>query len=66
MTETKWILTDNPAVVFEDNAVGRMKKEVWDMTEEQLDAVLADMKCRRLPSSALREPIFRILPDIIR
>ena len=42
MTETKWILTDNPAVVFEDNAVGRMKKEVWDMTEEQLDAVLAE------------------------
>ena len=38
----KWLTTDNPAIIFEDTAVGRMKKEVWDMTEEQLDAVLAD------------------------
>jgi creatinine amidohydrolase/Fe(II)-dependent formamide hydrolase-like protein len=38
----KWILTDNPAIIFEDNTVGRMKKEVWDMSEKELDEVLAE------------------------
>ena len=38
----KWIPTEDPAVIFEDNEVGRMKKEVWDMTEAELDAVLAE------------------------
>ena len=23
--DKKWILTDNPAIIFEDNAVGRLK-----------------------------------------
>lgn len=40
--DKKWITTENPAICFEDNAVGRMKKEVWDMTEEQLDEVLQE------------------------
>ena len=38
----KWIPTEDPTVIFEDNEVGRMKKEVWDMTEAELDAVLAE------------------------
>ena len=42
MEKKKWLTTDNPAIVFEDNSVGRMKKEVWDMTEEQLDEVLKE------------------------
>jgi hypothetical protein len=41
-TDKKWISTNNPAILFEDNEVGRMKKEVWDMTEKQLDAVLEE------------------------
>ena len=40
--QTNWIITDIPGVLFEDTEVGRLKKEVWDMTEEQLDAVLAE------------------------
>jgi creatinine amidohydrolase len=36
----KWIETDMPGILFEDTEVGRLKKEVWDMTEKQLDAVL--------------------------
>jgi creatinine amidohydrolase len=36
------IPTDQPTLFFEDNAVGRMKKEIWDATEEQLDAILAE------------------------
>jgi creatinine amidohydrolase/Fe(II)-dependent formamide hydrolase-like protein len=36
------IPTEQPDLFFEDNAVGRMKKEIWDMNEKQLDAVLAE------------------------
>ncbi len=38
----KWITTEDPGILFEDNEVGRMKKEVWDMTEEELDKVLEE------------------------
>jgi creatinine amidohydrolase/Fe(II)-dependent formamide hydrolase-like protein len=36
------IPTEQPDLFFEDNAVGRLKKEIWDMNEGQLDAVLAE------------------------
>ena len=36
------IPTDQPDLFFEDNAVGRLKREIWEMSEKQLDAVLAD------------------------
>jgi len=38
----KWLLTDNPAIIFEDNSVGRLKKEIWDMSMEEIDKVLAE------------------------
>ncbi len=34
--------TSSPDLFFEDNAVGRLKKEVWEATDEQIDAILAD------------------------
>ena len=34
--------SNQPDLFFEDNAVGRMKKEVWDSSDEQIDAILAD------------------------
>jgi creatinine amidohydrolase len=37
-----WIETDRPDLVFENTAVGRMKKEIWDADEAQLDAILAE------------------------
>ncbi len=37
-----WITTDNPAIFFEDSAVGRLKKELWDASEEEIDAILED------------------------
>ena len=37
-----WITTDRPDLVFENTAVGRMKKEIWDADEAQLDAILAE------------------------
>ncbi len=37
-----WLTTDYPEIIFEDNTVGRLKKEVWDATDEQIDRMLAD------------------------
>jgi len=38
----EWIRTDNPDVKFEDNAIGRIKKEIWDADEKQLDKWLGE------------------------
>ncbi|NLM11644.1 MAG: creatininase family protein [Clostridiaceae bacterium] len=38
----KWLLTDDPAIIFEDNEVGRLKKEIWDASEEEIDAILKE------------------------
>ncbi len=35
-----WMTTDHPAIVFEDSQVGRLKKEVWDASEAEIDAIL--------------------------
>jgi creatinine amidohydrolase len=37
-----WLTTDYPEIIFEDNTVGRLKKEIWDATDEQIDSILAD------------------------
>ena len=37
-----WITTEHPAIVFENNTVGRLKKKVWDAGEEEIDAILAE------------------------
>ncbi|RLC90807.1 MAG: creatininase family protein [Chloroflexi bacterium] len=34
--------TDQPDLFFEDNAVGRLKKEIWDASDEEIDAILAE------------------------
>jgi len=36
------LATDQPDLYFEDNAVGRLKKEVWDATDAQIDAILVN------------------------
>ncbi|HWR22500.1 MAG TPA: 3-dehydro-scyllo-inosose hydrolase [Feifaniaceae bacterium] len=40
--QINWLMTDMPGIMFEDTTVGRLKKEVWDMTEEQIDAALLE------------------------
>ena len=44
MSEAKdlWITTDNPAIVFENTLVGRLKKQIWDAPEKEIDKILAD------------------------
>ncbi len=34
--------TDQPDLFFEDNSVGCMKKEIWEASDEGIDAILAD------------------------
>ena len=36
------LATKQPDLFFEDNAVGRMKKEIWDASDAQIDAILAE------------------------
>ena len=42
MGKIDWIETENPEVRFENNAIGRIKKEVWDADEAQLDKWLKE------------------------
>jgi creatinine amidohydrolase len=37
-----WLTTENPAIIFEDNEVGRMKKEIWDADMDEIDQILED------------------------
>lgn len=49
-----WLTTENPAVVFEDTTVGRLKKKIWDASEEEIDNILEDYE---IPSpSELAKP----------
>lgn len=38
----KWLTTDYPEIIFEDTKVGRMKKELWDASPEEIEKVLAE------------------------
>lgn len=38
----KMLSTSQPGLFFEDNAIGRMKKKLWESTDKQIDAILAD------------------------
>jgi creatinine amidohydrolase len=42
MEKKKWLTTDHPAIVFEDNTVGRLKKQLWDAGEPEIDAILKE------------------------
>jgi len=38
----KWLASSQPDLFFEDNAVGRLKKEVWEASDAEIDAILAE------------------------
>jgi creatinine amidohydrolase/Fe(II)-dependent formamide hydrolase-like protein len=40
--DKKWLTTSHPAIVFEDNTVGRLKKKIFDASEAEIEAILAD------------------------
>lgn len=35
-----WITTENPAIIFENTEVGRMKKKIWDASGAEINAIL--------------------------
>ncbi len=37
-----WLTTENPGIVFENTEVGRLKKQIWDASEEEIDAILKE------------------------
>ncbi|MBN2355749.1 creatininase family protein [candidate division KSB1 bacterium] len=39
---TKWLTTNRPDLFFEDTSVGRMKKKIWEASEQKIDKILAD------------------------
>ncbi|MFP4212350.1 MAG: 3-dehydro-scyllo-inosose hydrolase [Alkalispirochaeta sp.] len=42
MEKKKWLLTDYPEIIFEDNEVGRLKKQLWDASKEDIEKILKD------------------------
>ena len=40
--DPKLLATDQPDLFFEDNTVGLCKKEVWDASDKEIDAMLAE------------------------
>ena len=59
MSGELWITTDNPAILFENTEVGRLKNELWNKSEGEIDDILRDygisvitrgMKCIEEPS----------------
>jgi creatinine amidohydrolase/Fe(II)-dependent formamide hydrolase-like protein len=42
MASSNWITTEKPNIVFEDTSVGRLKKEIWDASEQKIDEILRE------------------------
>ena len=42
MEKTKWLSTFDPDIKFEDTKVGRLKKEIFDASEEEIDRILEE------------------------
>ncbi len=40
--ETRWLPSSQPDLFFEDTSVGRLKKEIWEASEEEIDRILED------------------------
>lgn len=52
--ESKWLESTRPDIRFEDTAVGRLKKETWESSDEEIDKILAEYE---IPSpSELTKP----------
>lgn len=42
MQESKWLESNRPDIRFEDTPVGRMKKEIWEASDDAIDGILAE------------------------
>ena len=57
-----WITTENPAVLFENTEVGRLKKEIWDASEDQIDGILGEYGIPSPPEIGLPETYIQTTP----
>jgi len=39
-----WLSTNRPDLFFEDTSVGRLKKKIWEASEQEIDKILADFE----------------------
>jgi creatinine amidohydrolase/Fe(II)-dependent formamide hydrolase-like protein len=44
-----WITTEHPAILFENTEVGRLKKEIWGASEEEIGRILAEYEVPSAP-----------------
>ncbi|MDR3757646.1 creatininase family protein, partial [Enterocloster sp.] len=42
MNKKNWYTTEEPSIFFEDTSVGRMKKQLWEASEEEIDRILEE------------------------
>jgi len=42
MEKKKWLTTDYPEIIFEDNEVGRLKKKLWDASDAEIEKILEE------------------------
>lgn len=40
--EAKWLESNRPDIRFEDTSVGRLKKEIWEATDAEIDNILVE------------------------
>ena len=40
--EPKFLATEHPTVFFENTAVGRLKKQIWEASDEEIEAIMAE------------------------
>lgn len=40
--EAKWLTSNRPDIYFEDTSVGRLKKQIWEASDEEIDAILKE------------------------
>lgn len=42
MQESKWLESNRPDIRFEDTPVGRMKKQIWEASDAEIDGILSE------------------------
>ena len=56
------LTTESPCIFFENNPVGQLKKELWDATDEQVDAMLAEYGIPSPPEWTKRGAYIQMTP----
>ena len=56
-----WLKTDQEDLFFEDTTVGRLKKKIWEASDEEISRILAEYEIPTPSELANREPIFKTL-----